>query len=231
MAQPGESVLTRFIGEYFAFRIEYQEKTNWCWNATTVSVANYYAGVRGWTQCQLATPVLDRIFAEWHRQHPDEPTYDCCGDGGGPWECNRGHWPDEASLQVVGHAVPVPADENPNNFFRDTNTITGGEIKRFAALTKEQVRAEIDAERPIVMNIGWGGGLSGHIVNIFGYSYGQQSNELVHVLVHDPWEDTRGLDEDTAGDPILWVEWETLFGGYPGGANGTWNRTFRTRRN
>ncbi|MFF3867817.1 hypothetical protein [Micromonospora sp. NPDC001898] len=230
MTQLDTNVMVKFIGPYSSW-IQFQEKTNWCWNATTVSVANYYAAAQRLTQCQLATPVMDRIFAAWHAQHPDQPTYNCCAPGGGPWECNNGHWPDEAALQVAGHDVPVPAGEDPNKFSRDTNSITGGELKRFRALTKEEVKAEINAGRPIVMNIGWRGGLSGHIVNIWGYSYRADNNELVHVFVHDPWEDTGGLHEGLEDTPILWIEWDALFGGYPGGLNGTWNRTFKTRRN
>ncbi|MEV4454301.1 C39 family peptidase [Microbispora sp. NPDC049633] len=225
MSQPDESVMIKSLGStYWSWR-QYQEKTYWCWNATTVSIANFYANARAWTQCGFATAVLNRKDSRLAAQQP----FQCCPDGALRGDCNQGWWPDAGPLQQAG--VYVPAPEDVRNYVDWVEAPGWVQVRRFPALTKNEVKAEIDAGRPIMMNIGWGGNLSGHIVNIWGYSYRPETGELVHVWVHDPWQGTHGTYAGQENDPIMWVAWETLFGGYPGGPNGTWNRTFKTRRN
>ena len=56
------------------FTMQRQTQTNWCWAATSVSVAQYYNPATTWTQCTVAN-------GEWGRS-------DCCGTGAsGP--CNQ----------------------------------------------------------------------------------------------------------------------------------------------
>jgi hypothetical protein len=225
MPQLDESVMIRSLGSYWRWR-QYQENGLWCWNATTVSVANFYANAQVWTQCGFAAAVLNRDDSRFADQRP----FRCCPGDELRGDCNQGWWPDGGPLQQA--AIQVPVAEGDRHHVDWSFTGDGWvQVRRLAELTQNEVKAEIDAGRPIIMNIGWGGGLSGHIVNIWGYSYRPVTGELVHVWVHDPWEDTGGVFEGTEDDPIMWVAWETLFGGYPGGQNGTWNRTFKTRRN
>ncbi|MBB5824968.1 C39 family peptidase [Micromonospora carbonacea] len=144
-----------------------QQKTNWCWNATTASVAHHYNKMTDWTQCGLATAVLNDKYSEWFRQNPGQPKFDCCGPNGGPWNCNEGWWPDEGPLQKVGHKAAGP---------------------RLGVLSKQEITQEVANNRPILLNIAWAGG-GGHIVNIFGYSQ-LEDGTVTDVWVHDPWDGT-----------------------------------------
>jgi hypothetical protein len=64
-----------------------QEQSEWCWAATTVSIAQYYDSATTWTQCTL----VNRAFN----------LTDCCQDGGSD-ACNQPGDPAQA-LPIVGH--------------------------------------------------------------------------------------------------------------------------------
>ena len=69
------------------FTMQRQTQTNWCWAATSASVARFYDQNTTWTQCTIANGELGRN--------------DCCGTGAaGP--CNQLHVLD-APLTRVGH--------------------------------------------------------------------------------------------------------------------------------
>jgi hypothetical protein len=68
------------------FAMQHQQQTNWCWAATSVSVAAFYDPATGWTQCSMVNAELGRN--------------DCCGAGaGGP--CNQ-PWYLDSALQRAG---------------------------------------------------------------------------------------------------------------------------------
>ena len=69
------------------FTMETQQQSNWCWAATSVSVARYYDPNMTWTECALVGAELGRN--------------DCCG-AGGPGPCNQPNVLD-APLRRVGH--------------------------------------------------------------------------------------------------------------------------------
>lgn len=58
------------------FSMQHQLQTNWCWSATSVSVAHYYASTSSWTQCEMANRELGQTT--------------CCTNGSGS-QCNQGH--------------------------------------------------------------------------------------------------------------------------------------------
>jgi hypothetical protein len=75
------------------FTVEHQQQTNWCWSATSVSIARFYNPQTGWTQCSL-------VNAEFGRN-------DCCGAAASGAACNQGWWPDLA-LTRLGHHREAP---------------------------------------------------------------------------------------------------------------------------
>lgn len=78
-SQPVDAVLR--------FTMQRQQQSNWCWAATSVSIARYYDPNSTWTQCAMANGQLDRS--------------DCCGAGAsGP--CNVYGFLD-GSLKRAGH--------------------------------------------------------------------------------------------------------------------------------
>src|SRR5688500_11356074 len=102
MPQLDESVMIRSLGSYWRWR-QYQENGLWCWNATTVSVANFYANAQVWTQCGFAAAVLNRDDSRFADQQP----FRCCPGDDLRGDCNQGWWPDGGPLQQAAIQVPV----------------------------------------------------------------------------------------------------------------------------
>jgi len=140
------------------FQGQHQQRTNWCWDACSVSVERYYRPQSDWTQCRLATQLaVDRGNAGAQ----------CCpapampGSGGGV--CNEGSWPDRP-MELMGLTHRV--------FNRP--------------LTVAEVRAQMSQNRPILVDLHWrvGGALwPGHIVIIYGY---QSVGGVDRVVIYDP---------------------------------------------
>jgi hypothetical protein len=91
------------------FDMQGQQQTNWCWAATSTSVAQFYNPNSGWTQCLVANGELGRS--------------DCCGAGAsGP--CNVPWFLDTALTRVgrldhwTGSVATVAEIENEVTFAR-----------------------------------------------------------------------------------------------------------------
>lgn len=70
------------------FAMQHQQQTQWCWAATSTSVAAYYDAATAWTQCTVVNAEVGRN--------------DCCGGAGSVAPCNQPWWLDRA-LQRVAH--------------------------------------------------------------------------------------------------------------------------------
>jgi Papain-like cysteine protease AvrRpt2 len=57
-----------------SFTMQRQQQTQWCWAATSVSIARFYDGRTGWTQCGMVDAELGQ--------------HGCCRDGGSA-RCNQ----------------------------------------------------------------------------------------------------------------------------------------------
>jgi hypothetical protein len=79
------------LTQYLGLIEQYQQQTNWCWAATTVSISLFYDPSSTWTQCSLVN------------QYSNLTT--CCGDGSSA-ACNHGGWPD-LSLPYTGNYVSM----------------------------------------------------------------------------------------------------------------------------
>src|SRR4051794_11090591 len=60
---------------------QHQQQTEWCWDASALSVHAYYDPDSTWTQCAFAGRKIGRT--------------DCCSHPGGD-ACNQPNYPDEA---------------------------------------------------------------------------------------------------------------------------------------
>jgi len=81
-----------------------QLQTEWCWAATTVSIAFLLDPASPWTQCTLAN------MAFKFGQTPGQPN--CCVDGSNA-ACNLPWYPDRA-LTITSHLSPPPAYGTPS---------------------------------------------------------------------------------------------------------------------
>ncbi|MFB4284322.1 papain-like cysteine protease family protein [Nonomuraea sp. MTCD27] len=172
----GEPVIFTVTADTASFVMQHQQQTQWCWSATTVSVAAFFNPATAWTQCSMVN--AERGLAT------------CCGpaasDAG---SCNQ-PWFTAQALTRAGHLRETVA----------------------AALTLDQIRADLLASSPIALRIGWAGG-GGHAVVVRGrYS---DAAGVEYVSVCDPW------DGDTD------VPYDTFRNNYRG--SGTWTHTYRTK--
>lgn len=159
-----ESFFLNMADQALAFPIQGQTQLMWCWDATAVSVANFYNANSGWTQCTLANRVLARA--------------DCCNldaNGVSPGG-NQGSWPDASPLNPNPTNAPGPLPAVGHY----TQTIT-------SALTPVQLGVQMARPAPVVCNITWydvnGNYAGGHIVVVSGRSL---AGGVDHVSVSDP---------------------------------------------
>ena len=74
--------------QHLDFAIQAQQQNNWCWAATSASVASYFEPATNWTQCAIADAEVGPA--------------DCCGAGAGGETCNK-PWFLDTALDRVGH--------------------------------------------------------------------------------------------------------------------------------
>ncbi|MET0966740.1 MAG: papain-like cysteine protease family protein [Nakamurella sp.] len=151
------------------FVMQQQTQTNWCWAATSASIAAYYDAATTWTQCRVANGELGRG--------------DCCGVGAsGP--CNVPHTLQTALTRVGRQAQFV-----------------GGTV------TREAIRGEILANRPMCARTAWSGG-GAHFVAISGFVVG----DLIEI--DDPISGVSDVDYDVFTTSYL--------------GSGTWTHSYYT---
>ncbi|WP_327090202.1 hypothetical protein OIE66_06155 [Nonomuraea sp. NBC_01738] len=176
-AGPYEKFFLALGDQRLNFVMQHQQQTQWCWSATSVSVAAFFNAATAWTQCSLVN--AERGLAT------------CCGPAASDGSTCNQPWYTNSALTRVGHLRDVVG----------------------AALSLDQIRAELLATSPVGVRIGWAGG-GGHAVVVRGRYV--DGNGVEYVSVADPWDG----DSD--------VPYETFRNNYRGA--GTWTHTYRTKR-
>lgn len=131
------------------FYMPKQKHGLWCWAAATVSIEYWMSQGDVWKQCEVAHLVYGGQCC------PGLPIPACCVDPGPP-ACNQAASLADALAKVRRSYRRIPAP-----------------------LSREEIKAQIDAGRPIGVRIGWRGG-SGHFVVIRGYSP-SRSDQIIDV--------------------------------------------------
>jgi hypothetical protein len=149
------------------FNIQYQEKTNWCWAALAVSVANFYDCSAKYTQCEIANGELDRT--------------DCCKTS------------PEDPCNVLGYLM---SSLYRVNHFETWHVRRPEKSKRLTRQVRRKIEAEIKGEinhgRPLCARIIWVGG-GAHFVAVYGYA---ADPEFDAVAIADPWWGLSDVDWD-----------------------------------
>jgi hypothetical protein len=96
---------TRYLG----LNEQYQQQSEWCWGATTVSISLFYNPASTWTQCSLVNNAFGQTT--------------CCTNGN-TWQCNKGWFPN-LSLAITGNLSPLPTSA-PEPLFKVMFEINGG---------------------------------------------------------------------------------------------------------
>jgi hypothetical protein len=149
------------------FYLEEQEMSNWCWAATSLSVAKYYNASYQDTQCQLVTkafqdPLASRFYPGDGPKKPLTQDQSCCKDS-----------------SLGNYTYYITAVSEKLNLLESWSK---------SVITLAQILEKLMGGQPIIVRIGWDGG-GGHFVVLSG-QYSDKSAEGVTqdwVVINDPW--------------------------------------------
>jgi hypothetical protein len=133
------------------FKIETQEKLNWCWAAVAATVSHYFFPDQPLQQVDIAKSVLHLAAG-----------IDCNAPGSA---CDQ-----PAPLEQAFGAVEVLAGRS-----------LGMRPPSSGTLLFHKVQAQIDAGKPVCVRVQWFDETRGHFVMISGYSISDSGEEWVDV--------------------------------------------------
>jgi hypothetical protein len=176
--------------------IQYQETLLWCWIAVAASVAHFYDPASAATQSAMMT-TIGRNINKW-------PATVDCTPSQAVLDANPGLAATladpygiaaEASLQSVG----IPAMCIKSGGVGDALNVNGNNAGFHRQATLAQIAAELDARRPVCVDITWNSGAGSHVLAIAGVLDDK-------ILVLDPG----------SGESV--ISFETFPAQYSGGA-------------
>lgn len=164
---PEQRMPSKALKTVLPFYLEEQEMDNWCWAATSLSVAKYYNASYQDTQCQLVTrvfqdPLASRYYPGDGPKKPLTKDQSCCNDK------NLGNY----TYYITAVAEKLNLRESWSK----------------SMLTITQILEKLMGGQPIIVRIGWDGG-GGHFVVLSGqYSDKSDKGEVQDwVVINDPW--------------------------------------------
>jgi len=159
-------------------RIQYQETKEWCWIAVATSVNHFYNPSSTWTQCQLMTAVGQTIvkLAPGTSACPSDTILakfpELAGILADPYS-NPAEYALEPGMDFT-LVHPEAIDKIDPDYMRggavsDALTVTGNYADSFGAdLTLAEIAAEVNAGRPVTVDITWFVDGHSHVVAIAG---------------------------------------------------------------
>ncbi len=149
------------------FDCQTQTESNWCWDATGVSLALFYDPTSGWTQCKFANLHLGQT--------------DCCTNPSSS-ACNQGAWPNIAWPKIMQLESNITVSHGTSSTGTPTTSST-----ELTSVTNA-FQSKLNESNVVGCNVDWwqSNGSSywrvgGHIVIVTGMSGNQQ-----YVTVQDP---------------------------------------------
>jgi hypothetical protein len=166
------------VGHNLGMRIQYQESSEWCWIASATSISHFYNPASTWLQCQVMTDIGHKIngFPANTQACPTSEALaknpQLASDYADPYN--------SAALYVLDNSnLGIDTRYLKSGGIIDSLTTVGNYASyQSADLTLAQLAAEINAGRPVAVDITWFSGAS-HVVVIAGI----QGNGL---LILDP---------------------------------------------
>jgi Papain-like cysteine protease AvrRpt2 len=146
-------------------RMQYQEMTQWCWIAVAVSVANYYGNTLP-EQCETMTMIGQQIN-KWSKFTSCCPTI-VWREGHRDMQAALEDPYDKAALYVLDNDPNLPAVCNKSGGVNASLALYDNYAGAPASMTLEAIAAEIDAKRPVVVDLQWPGNGPQHVVAIVG---------------------------------------------------------------
>jgi len=159
-------------------RMQYQETKAWCWIAVATSISLFYNPSSTWTQCQLMTAVGLTIIklAPGTSACPNATILakfpELAGILADPYSEAAEYALEQGMDFTLVH--PKAIDKIDPNYIRggavsDALTVTGNYADSFDAdLTLDKIAAEVNAGRPVTVDITWFSDGHSHVVAITG---------------------------------------------------------------
>jgi hypothetical protein len=150
-------------------RMQYQESNEWCWIAVATSISHFYNPASTWTQCAVMTDIGHRI----NHYPPDTsacPTAEVIADNPVLKAALADPYANAAEYILDNPAWGVDRRYLKSGGVGDALTTTGNYASSYGAdLSLNQIADEVNAGRPVAVDITWNGGPS-HVVAIAGVS-------------------------------------------------------------
>lgn len=166
----------------------YQEKSNWCWDASSQMILDYYN--ISLTQCEIAE--IARVIDErnYHIHYPNSTspnhfgTLNCCSTNN---YCNKANG-------LYTTVLSAPGSKGGVNTILDSLNIANSKINSYLSLSN--VKNEINSWNPFIIRWGWYGTNQGHAVVCKGYDGN-------YLYINDP----DILDNHPGGSSIKNYDW------------------------
>jgi hypothetical protein len=163
------------LPQNIGLRMQFQQTSEWCWIAVGASVAHFYGCTNWYTQCNLMTQIGQQIN-KWSSDTICCPTSAMLQND--PGLLTKMLNPYDASAEFALEHVGIPGVCIKSGGVGDVLNVNGNNAGYQTSMSLNQIATEINAGRPICVDITWPSGGS-HVVAIAGVL-----NDL--LLICDP---------------------------------------------
>jgi hypothetical protein len=161
------------------FRMQYQESDEWCWMAVATSINHFYHPSSTWTQCQIMTIVGHNING-FPADTSACPSAQVVAANPSLAAALADPYSQAAEFVLDNAAYGVDRRYLKSGGISDPLKVTGNfDSYHGADLSLDQIAAQVNAGRPVAVDITWLDGSGSHVVAIAGV----QGDGM---LIHDP---------------------------------------------
>lgn len=146
--------------------IQYQETNEWCWLAVAASVAHFYNPASSVTQTSLMTQIGIAIN-KWPSTISCYPSAAELASHPGLSATIGNPYSPSAEFSLDGAGL-IPAQCVKSGGVGDALNVSGNQASYSNSATLSQLTAEINARRPVCVDITWNSGIGSHVVAIAG---------------------------------------------------------------
>ena len=153
------------VPQNIGLRMQFQQTTEWCWLAVAASIAHFYGATNWFTQCNLMTTIGQNIN-KW------PTTTICCPTAAilqaHPDLVAKMQNPYDTSAEYALQSVGIPAVCIKSGGVGDALKVNGNYAEYRNTMSLDDITAEINARRPLAVDITWNSGAGSHVVAIAG---------------------------------------------------------------
>lgn len=149
-------------------RMQYQESNEWCWIAVATSINHFYHPTSTWTQCQVMT-VVGQNINKFPATTSGCPSARVVAANPPLAAALANPYTQAAEFILDKPEYGVDREYLKSGGISDPLKVTGNYVSYHGAnLTLDQIAAEVNAGRPVAVDITWLSGVGSHVVAIAG---------------------------------------------------------------